>query len=126
MVRTHGSLSKDEEINDAAWVAARGATVGACKWGIFSAAAAGLGLAFSPVYRGLTFQFKVFLQMSGMTLGSMVEADKRLRSHEIHVRHQKKLARDAEVWRRYEADYLGKVAPSLKGEGEEQQGQSEK
>lgn len=29
------------------------------QWGIFSAVAGGLGLAFSPVYRGLTFQFKV-------------------------------------------------------------------
>lgn len=57
-----------------------------------------------------------FLQMSGMTLGSMIEADQRLRAHEMHMRHQKKLQRDAEVWRRYEADYLGKVAPSVKQE----------
>lgn len=42
--------------------------------------------------------------MSGMTLGSMVEADHRLRAHELIVRNQKKLHRDAEVWRKYEAE----------------------
>nr|OQO20654.1 hypothetical protein B0A51_10661 [Rachicladosporium sp. CCFEE 5018] len=110
MPRVHGSLSPDEEINNAGWVAARGAVVGAAKWGIFSAAAGLAGYTFSPLYRGLTFQFKVFLQMSGMTAGSMIEADRRLRSHEVLVRNQKKVARDAEVWRRYEAEYLGKAA----------------
>ena len=48
--------------------------------------------------------------MSGMTAGSMIEADRRLRAHEVAVRNQKKIARDAEVWRRYEADYLDKAA----------------
>jgi len=90
MVRKHGSLTHDEEINDAAWEAARGAVVGAAKvssssvfalpwsyvsrnlyadlmfssgeqWGLFSAVAAGAGYAFSPLYRGLTFQFKVYV-----------------------------------------------------------------
>lgn len=46
--------------------------------------------------------------MSGMTAGSMIEADKRLRAHEVLVRNQKKIARDAAVWRRYEEEYLGK------------------
>lgn len=57
------------------WVAARGAGVGAAKvlhrksqdtqnadgnqWAIFSAVAAGLGFAFSPLYKGTTVQFKV-------------------------------------------------------------------
>lgn len=31
MVRKHGSLTHDEEINEAAWEAARGAVVGAAK-----------------------------------------------------------------------------------------------
>lgn len=30
-MRKHGSLTKDDEINEASWVAARGAAVGACK-----------------------------------------------------------------------------------------------
>ena len=46
--------------------------------------------------------------MSGMTIGSMIEADRRLRQHEIRVRTQKKIQRDAEVWRRYEEDHLSK------------------
>jgi len=46
-----------------------------------------------------------FLQMSGMTFGSIVEADRRLRVHGAWQRQQKKVIRDAEVWRRYEEDY---------------------
>lgn len=51
-----------------------------------------------------------FLQMSGMTLGSMIEADSRLRRHEMGVRRQKLIARDHEVWRRYQEDYLDRAA----------------
>ncbi|KAH9827849.1 Synaptic vesicle transporter [Teratosphaeria destructans] len=108
--RKHDKLVEDAELDTAMWTAARGALVGAAKWGAFSAVAAGLGSAFSPVYRGLTFQFKVFLQMSGMTFGSVVEADRRLRQAGAAARQQKARARDAEVWRRYEEDYLEKEA----------------
>ncbi|KAF2764265.1 hypothetical protein EJ03DRAFT_33837 [Teratosphaeria nubilosa] len=108
--RKYDKLVEDSELETAMWTAARGAIVGAAKWGAFSAVAAGLGYAFSPVYRGLTFQFKVFLQMSGMTFGSVVEADKCLRQAGAFARQKKALARDAEVWRRYEEDYLDKEA----------------
>ncbi|KAK1058011.1 hypothetical protein LTR12_000022 [Friedmanniomyces endolithicus] len=130
MVRKHASLDRDEELNAASRAAARGAVVGAAKWGMFSAVAAGLGYAFSPMYRGLTLQFKAyaartaklsamlrftdgryrFLQMSGMTTGSMIEADRRLRAHEVMVRRQRVVARDAQVWKRYESDFLEKAA----------------
>lgn len=43
--------------------------------------------------------------MSGMTFGSIVEADRRLIQHEKLMRNRKKIARDAEVWRMYEQDY---------------------
>ena len=43
--------------------------------------------------------------MSGMTFGSIIEADRRLRMHGAWQRQQKKVLRDAEVWRRYEEDY---------------------
>jgi hypothetical protein len=43
--------------------------------------------------------------MSGMTIGSMIEADRRLRTHELSMRMHKRIARDAEVWRRYEEDH---------------------
>lgn len=43
--------------------------------------------------------------MSGMTFGSILEADKRLRDHGAWQRRQKKALRDTEVWRRYEEDF---------------------
>ena len=43
--------------------------------------------------------------MSGMTLGSMIEADRRLREHEVKVRQYKKLQRDAAVWQKYEQEF---------------------
>lgn len=30
------------------------------QWGLFSAVAGGVGYAFSPIYRGLTIQFKMY------------------------------------------------------------------
>jgi len=48
--------------------------------------------------------------MSGMTTGSMIEADRRLRAHEVMVRRQRVVARDAQVWKRYESDFLEKAA----------------
>ena len=48
--------------------------------------------------------------MSGMTVGSMIEADRRLREFEVTVRRNKKLARDAAVWERYERLYEQNVA----------------
>lgn len=53
-----------------------------------------------------------FLQMSGMAAGSMIEADKRLRLHEVQMRRYKRTARDAEVWRRYEEDFNISKNPS--------------
>ena len=44
------------------------------------------GQALSPVYRGLTIQFKVFLMMSGMVIGGAVEGDRRLREYEAWKR----------------------------------------
>lgn len=43
--------------------------------------------------------------MSAMLLGGMIHADRRLLEHEQFKRHTNRVARDAEVWRRYEADY---------------------
>lgn len=35
----------------------------------------------------------------------MIEADRRLREYEMRVRRDRKLARDAAVWRRYEQEF---------------------
>lgn len=51
--------SKHEEAANASWEATRGAVSGALKWGAGMAVLGGIGYAFSPVYRGLTVQFKV-------------------------------------------------------------------
>jgi len=59
--------------------------------------------------------------MSGMTLGSMIEADRRLRAHEVTVRRQNKVARDAEVWRRYEAEFEARGVPGVGSEAEARQ-----
>ncbi|QIW98390.1 hypothetical protein AMS68_003908 [Peltaster fructicola] len=99
----HSAFANDAELESASWAAARGAA-----WAIFGALAAGVGMMYSPVYRGLTVQFKVFLQMSFMTFGGVIEADKYLRQHGRIMRSRKQMIRDAEVWRRYEAEYGSK------------------
>ncbi|KAF2750252.1 hypothetical protein M011DRAFT_465031 [Sporormia fimetaria CBS 119925] len=116
MPRLHGSLKSEEETNEAAWEAARGAVTGAAKWGLFAAVAAGVAYNFSPVYRSLTVQFKVYIQMSGMILGSMIEADKRMIAYEHRMRVHKRMARDAAMWRRYEEEYEERGTPGVAGE----------
>lgn len=59
--------------------------------------------------------------MSGMTLGSMIEADRRLRQHEVEVRKAKKVARDAEVWRRYEMEFERRGTPGVSSEASARQ-----
>lgn len=55
--------------------------------------------------------------MSGMIFGGMIEADRRMRVYEHQMRHQKRMARDMEIWRRYEEDYERKGTPGVGGEG---------
>jgi hypothetical protein len=49
----------DHEVNQAYTEALRGGLVGASKWGGVAAIAAATAYAMTPVYRGLTIQFKV-------------------------------------------------------------------
>lgn len=57
-MRSH-DLQRHTEATEASWEAVRGASYGAAKWGIATAMLGGLGYALSPIYRGLTIQFKV-------------------------------------------------------------------
>lgn len=57
-MKAHKAM-KDEEAEQAAWEAAKGAGYGALKYGAAMVALGGLGYAVSPLYRGLTIQFKV-------------------------------------------------------------------
>jgi hypothetical protein len=56
--------------------------------------------------------------MSSMTLGGMVEADRRLRAHEAFMRHNNRLKRDAAVWRAYEADFERRGVPGVGSEAQ--------
>jgi hypothetical protein len=57
-MRSHNAM-KEQEAENAGWEATRGAVYGAVKWGAVTAALGGAGHALSPIYRGLTIQFKV-------------------------------------------------------------------
>ncbi|OIW29769.1 hypothetical protein CONLIGDRAFT_680584 [Coniochaeta ligniaria NRRL 30616] len=103
-MKSHNAM-RDEEAVDASWEAARGAAYGAIKWGAVTAALGGVGYALSPLYRGLTIQFKVYIQMSGMVFGGMIEADYRLREYEARVRMQKRIQRDRAMWQKFEDQY---------------------
>lgn len=43
--------------------------------------------------------------MSGMVLGSMIEADHRLRQYEARMRVQRRIAREQAYWRNIEKEY---------------------
>lgn len=120
MTRLNGSLEKDEETNQAAWEAAKGSLVGATKWGALFAVGGGIAYAFSPFYRSLTVQFKTYIQMSGMILGGMLEADKRMINYQHQVRYQKRLTRDMEVWRQYEESFEERGTPGVGAESKVQ------
>lgn len=52
-----------------------------------------------PVYRGLTVQFKVFIQLSAMTLGGCIFAEKRVSEYNDMVRHRNRaLERSQRAW----------------------------
>ncbi|KAM3071942.1 hypothetical protein ACMFMF_007339 [Clarireedia jacksonii] len=114
-MRHHGGL-RDEEANNAAWEAGRGALSGGAKWGLFAAALGTAGYAISPIYRGLTIQFKVFIQMGFMVLGSSIEADRRIRQYEAKVRMEKRMMRDRAVWDKYEESYEQAAPPQQKSQ----------
>lgn len=44
--------------------------------------------------------------MSGMIVGSMIEADYRMRQYEQRVRMQRRIARDRAVWADYEKELM--------------------
>ncbi|KAJ8108151.1 hypothetical protein OPT61_g8372 [Boeremia exigua] len=132
MVREHGSLTKDAETNEAAWEAVRGAAYGSVKWGAFFAVAGGVAYATSPLYRGLTVQFKTldldhalpkltdpnlssYIQMSAMIFGGMIEADARMVRYHQAVRSHKKLQSDMAVWRAYENEFEARGASGGQG-----------
>ena len=54
---------------------------------------------FNPIYRGLTLQFKIFIQMSAMMLGGCIFAEKRVSEFNDAVRRRNRaLERSTRVW----------------------------
>ncbi|OAA72495.1 hypothetical protein ISF_01568 [Cordyceps fumosorosea ARSEF 2679] len=102
---SHSPL-KTEEANAASWEAAKGAGMGAAKWGAGAVVLAAIGHVWSPVYRGTTVQFKVFVQMSAMVLGGMIEADHSLRLYEYQMRMQRRVQREQAKWERYQDEFI--------------------
>jgi len=56
--------------------------------------------------------------MSGMILGGYLEADKRMINYQHAVRHHKRVARDMEIWRRYEDSYEERGTPGVGAESD--------
>lgn len=52
-----------------------------------------------------------YLQMSGMILGSMIEADYRMRQYEHQIRIQRRVAHDRAMWEMFEREYKEEGAP---------------
>ena len=53
----------------------------------------------NPIYRGLTIQFKVFIQVGAMTLGGCIFAEKRVSAFNDHVRRRSRaLERSQRAW----------------------------
>jgi hypothetical protein len=80
-------------------LAARGFAVGAARFGCISLITHILLSRFHPVYRGLTIQFKVFVQISAMTLGGCIFAEKRVTEYNDFVRRRNRaLDRSRRAW----------------------------
>lgn len=113
----HGQLSTQDESRSATWEGIRGGVNGAARWGLVTGILGIAAYLFSPVYRGLTPQFKVYLQMSGMTVGGMVEAERRVHHFENRQRRLRKLKQDEEAWRVYEEDFQRSLSQQNNGDG---------
>ena len=80
-------------------LAGRGFAVGAARFGCISLIAHILLSRVHPVYRGLTVQFKVFIQISAMTLGGCIFAEKRVTEYNDYIRRRNRsLDRSARAW----------------------------
>jgi hypothetical protein len=80
-------------------IAGQGFASGAIRFGTISFLAHLLLNARHPVYRGLTVQFKVFIQISSMTLGGCIFAEKRVSEFNDSVRRRNRaLERSRRAW----------------------------
>lgn len=80
-------------------IAAQGFASGALRFGSISILSHIALNRLHPVYRGLTLQFKVFIQLSAMTLGGCIFAEKRVSEYNDMVRRRNRaLERSSRAW----------------------------
>lgn len=80
-------------------IAAQGFASGALRFGSISILTHLALTSLHPVYRGLTVQFKIFIQLSAMTLGGCIFAEKRVSEFNDMVRRRNRaLERSARAW----------------------------
>ena len=80
-------------------IAAQGFASGAFRFGSISILSHIALNAANPVYRALTIQFKVFIQLSAMTLGGCIFAEKRVSEYNDMVRRRNRaLERSNRAW----------------------------
>lgn len=80
-------------------VAAQGFASGALRFGTISLLSHFALTRIHPVYRGLTVQFKVYLQLSAMLLGGCIFAEKRVSEYNDGIRLRRRaLERSARAW----------------------------
>jgi len=73
---------------------------------------------FHPIQSTTPLTQPRYIQMSGMILGGYLEADKRMINYQHAVRHHKRVARDMEIWRRYEDSYEERGTPGVGAESD--------
>jgi hypothetical protein len=56
--------------------------------------------------------------MSGMILGGYIEAERRMYQYQHNIRYQRRIARDTEIWRRYEEDFEARGTPGVGAESQ--------
>jgi hypothetical protein len=80
-------------------IAASGFANGALRFGVLSFATHFVLNRYNPIYRGLTVQFKAFIQISAMTLGGCIFAERAVGEFNEGVRRQRRaLARSQRAW----------------------------
>lgn len=80
-------------------IAAAGFGAGALRFGSISMLTHFVLNPVNPIYRGLTVQFKVFIQISAMTLGGCIFAEKRVSEYNDAVRRRNRaLERRNRAW----------------------------
>lgn len=80
-------------------IAATGFASGALRFGTISMLSHFVLNRAHPVYRGLTVQFKVFIQLSAMTLGGCIFAEKRVSEYnDMARRRNRALERSQRAW----------------------------